>query len=199
MSEKVLITAALLYANGPLHFGHIAGAYLPGDVYARFMRLMGNDVAYISGSDEYGVAITLSAEMAKHTPKEHVDLYHKINQELFKKLSIQFDHYGRTTSENHVAPVQEFFKDLLDGGYIEKHKSEQLYSEQEKRFLADRYVTGTCPHCKADDARGDECPHCGAAFEATDLINPRSKVTGSPLTFKETEHYFLRFDLFKCE
>jgi methionyl-tRNA synthetase len=120
MQEKVLITAALPYANGPLHFGHIAGAYLPGDCYARYQRLKGNDVLYICGSDEYGVAITLSAEMAGRTPKEHVDILHKINKDFFDKLNISFDHYSRTTWDGHVEVVQEFFLDLLHRGYIEK-------------------------------------------------------------------------------
>lgn len=197
MSETILVTSALPYANGALHFGHLAGAYLPADVYVRFMRLIGNDVLYICGSDEYGVAITLSAELAGRSPKAHVDHYHPLIQEFFRQCNIQFDHYSRTTWAGHAAVVQAFFLHLLKGGYIEKRKTEQLFSERENRFLADRYVIGTCPHCKAEDARGDECLRCGAAFESTDLINPRSRVTGAPLVFRETEHYFLRFDLFK--
>src|SRR5579863_6597331 len=127
MQRKVLITSALPYANGPLHFGHIAGAYLPGDCYARFQRLIGNDVLYICGSDEYGVAITLSADLAKRTPKQHVDIYHQINKDLFKKLGFSFDYYSRTTWEGHVATVQEFFLDLLKNGYIEEKVTDQLY------------------------------------------------------------------------
>lgn len=197
MHEKILITSALPYANGPLHFGHIAGAYLPADCYARFQRLQKKDVAYICGSDEYGVAITLSAEMAGRTPKEHVDLFHEINKKFFAQLGMSFDHYSRTTWPGHVVTTQKFFKDLLENGYIEEKVTEQLYSEKEKRFLADRYVVGTCPKCKYENARGDECQRCGASYEASDLINPRSKISNAPLTLKPTKHWFLRFDLFK--
>ncbi|MBS0603921.1 MAG: methionine--tRNA ligase [Verrucomicrobia bacterium] len=197
MHRKVLITSALPYANGPLHFGHIAGAYLPGDCFARFERLKGNDVLYICGSDEYGIAITLSAEMAGRTPKEHVDMFHEINKNFFKQLNFSFDHFSRTTWPGHVKTTQEFFKDLLANGYIEEKVTEQLYSERDNKFLADRYVTGTCPKCGFAEARGDECQKCGASYEATDLINPRSKLTGSPLVRKPTKHWFLRFDLFK--
>ncbi len=197
MREKILITSALPYANGPLHFGHIAGAYLPGDCYARFERLMGNEVLYICGSDEHGVAITLSAEMAGRTPQQHVDHFHAILQDFFKKLEFSFDHYSRTTWPGHVETSHQFFRDLLARGYIEKKATNQLYSEKDNRFLADRYVVGTCPKCGFTEARGDECQRCGASYEATDLKNPRSKVTNAPLVLKATEHWFLRFDLFK--
>lgn len=194
MKEKVLITAALPYANGPLHFGHIAGAYLPADCYARFERLCQNDVLFLSGSDEYGFAITMSADLARRGPQEHVDIFHRINKAFFDKLNISFDHYSRTTWEGHKAPVQQFFLDLLHNGYIEERVTEQLYSEQEKRFLADRYVTGTCPKCGFEGARGDECQKCGSSFEATDLKNPRSKLSGAPLILKPTKHWFLLLD-----
>ncbi len=197
MTDKILITSALPYANAPLHFGHIAGAYLPGDCYARFQRLKKNDVRYFCGSDEYGIAITMSAELANRTPKEHVDIFHKINKALFDKLNFSFDHYSRTTWEGHKAPVQRFFLDLLENGYIEERMTEQLFSEADQKFLADRYVVGECPKCGFNQARGDECPSCGGSFEATDLKNPRSKMTGKPLTLKETKHWFLRLDLFK--
>ena len=157
---KILITSALPYANGPLHFGHIAGAYLPGDCYARFQRLRDQDVLYICGSDEHGVAITLSADMAGRTPKAHVDIFHEVLKSFFKQLNFSFDHYSRTTWPGHVETTQEFFKDLLANGYIEAKVTDQLYSEQDKRFLADRYVTGTCPRCGFVEARGDECPKC---------------------------------------
>lgn len=194
---KVLITSALPYANGPLHFGHIAGAYLPGDAYARFQRLIGNDVLYICGSDEYGLPITISAELAGRTPKEHVDINHAINKAFFQKLSFSFDHYGRTTWPGHVETVQQYFLDLLENGFIEPRVTNQLYSEQDKRFLADRYVVGTCPKCGYDKARGDECQKCGSSYEATDLKHPRSKVSGAPLVLKPTKHWFLLFDRFK--
>jgi methionyl-tRNA synthetase len=197
MKKKVLITAALPYANGPLHFGHIAGAYLPSDVYARYRRLKGDDVAYICGSDEYGVAITISAEKANRTPKEHVDLFHAINKAFFEKLNMSFDHYSRTTNPYHADLTQKFFLDLYEQGYIEAHTTNQLYSEKEKRFLADRYVIGVCPKCGFDSARGDECPSCGHSYEASDLKNPKSKVTGDALVLRPTKHWFLRYDLFK--
>jgi len=191
---KVLITSALLYANGQMHLGHLAGAYLPADCFARFCRLKGRDVHFLSGSDEYGVAITLSAELEKRSPKAHVDHYHALNKALFDKLDFSFDIYARTTWEGHKETTCEFFRDLDANGYIEKKTTEQLYSENEGRFLADRYVVGTCPKCGYEKARGDECPSCAGSFEATDLKNPRSKLTNAPLILKETTHWFLRFD-----
>lgn len=190
-NEKRLITAALPYANGPLHFGHIAGAYLPADCYARFQRLLHRDVLFLCGSDEYGVAITMSAEIAGRTPQAHVDIYHQVIKDFFKTLNISFDHYARTSAKGHIAPVQKFFLDLLEKGLIEARETDQLYSEKEQRFLADRYVTGLCPRCGFAEARGDECPSCGASYEATDLKEPRSKLTGSPLIKKRTKHWFL--------
>lgn len=197
MSRKILITSALPYANGQLHFGHLAGAYLPGDCYARFMRMMGDDVLYICGSDEHGVAITLSAELAGRTPKEHVDLFHAINCALFQKMEFSFDHYSRTTAPLHAKTTQEFFLALQRKGLIEAKTENHLYSEKEHKFLADRYVVGTCPKCGFHEARGDECQKCAASYEATDLKNPRSKLTGSPLVLKPSEHLYLRFDRFK--
>lgn len=195
--EKILITSALPYANGPLHFGHIAGAYLPADCYARFQRLLGNDVHYVCGSDEHGFPITIHAEEAGRTPQEHVDIFHSILKGFFEKLEFSFDHYSRTTWEGHVETVQQYFLDLLKNGYIEEKVTDQLYSEKDGRFLADRYVIGTCPKCGYDGARGDECPKCGASYESTDLKNPRSKTSGAPLTKKPTKHWFLLFDQFK--
>lgn len=195
--EKVLITSALPYANGPLHFGHIAGAYLPGDCYARFQRLMGKDVLYICGSDEHGVAITLSADLAKRTPKEHVDIFHKVLKDFFDQLEFSFDHYSRTSWEGHVPTTQEFYHALDRKGYIEEKRENHLYSEKENRFLADRYVVGTCPKCGYEEARGDECQRCASSYEATDLKNPRSKLTGSPLVLRPSTHLYLRFDKFK--
>jgi len=197
MPEKILITSALPYANGPLHFGHIAGAYLPGDCYARFQRLMGKDVLYICGSDEHGVAITMSADLAHRTPKEQVDLFHEINRSFFKKLSFSFDHYSRTTWPGHFPTTQEFYLALDKKGLIEEKTENHLYSEEEGRFLADRYIVGTCPKCGYEAARGDECQQCAASYEATDLKNPRSKLTGSSLVLKPSKHLYLRFDRFK--
>ncbi len=195
--EKILITAALPYANGAIHFGHLAGAYLPADVYARFMRLLNKDVCFICGSDEYGVAIALSAEQKGRTPQEHVDIFHEVNKRLFNKLGMSFDHYSRTTAKNHAKTTVDFFWALHKKGLITPMESEQLYSIEEDRFYADRYVVGTCPKCGHPEARGDECTKCGASYEATDLINPRAKIGNKPLTKKKTVHWYLRLDLCK--
>ena len=197
MTQKILVTSALPYANGPLHFGHIAGAYLPADCYVRFQRLMKQDVLYICGSDEYGIAITLSADLAKRTPKEHVDIFHRINRNFFEQLQISFDHYSRTTWEGHIEPTHQFFNDLLVNGYIEARTTDQLYSEADHKFLADRYVIGTCPRCGFENARGDECPRCGSSYEATELKNPRSKLTNASLVHRPTKHWFILLDRFK--
>jgi methionyl-tRNA synthetase len=197
MKERVLITSALLYANGNLHFGHLAGAYLPADVYARYKRMTENEVLFISGSDEYGFAITMSAELEGREPKEQVDYYHRQNEALFKRMNISFDHYSRTTNKDHSPIVQEFFLNLLNNGFIEEKTTLRLYSKTEDKFLADRYVMGICPKCGFNEARGDECPKCGGNFEAEDLLNPVSKLTKSRLELKPTKHYFLKCDLFK--
>ena len=197
MKQKILITCALPYANGALHFGHIAGAYLPGDCYARFQRLKGNEVLFLCGSDEHGVAITISAELAGRTPKQHVDLYHEVIQNFFRQLNMSFDHYSRTTWKGHYETTQEFYDVLMKKGFIEERTENHLYSKKEQRFLADRYVVGTCPKCGFEEARGDECQRCAASYEATDLKNPRSKVTGDQLTQRPSTHLYLRFDKFK--
>lgn len=195
--DNILITSALLYANGPLHFGHIAGAYLPADCYARYMRFKGHPVLFLSGSDEYGAAITLSAEKAKRTPKEHVDDYHAQAVRMFDLFDFSFDHYSRTTWPGHEKTVLEFFHDLKDNGYLEKKVTQQLYSQEDQKFLADRYVIGTCPECGYEEARGDECPKCAASYETASLKKPRSKLTGAQLILKETEHYFFALDKLK--
>lgn len=195
--QKVLITAALPYANGAIHFGHLAGSYLPADCYARFSRLMGHDTCFICGSDEYGVAIEMSAALAGRTPKEHVDHFHSVNQSLFSLLGVSFDHYSRTTWAGHNGTVDEFFLTLSKNGYIESIESERLYCETDGRFYADRYVVGTCPKCGFAEARGDECTSCGASYEAEDLTNPRTKIGNHPLTMKKTRHWYLRLDLMK--
>lgn len=197
MSNPLLITSALPYANGPLHFGHIAGAYLPGDCYARFQRLMGTEVLYLCGSDEYGVAITLSAELLGRTPKEQVDLFHEEHKALFSKLQFSFDYFGRTTSSQHQKTTKYFFEALKKQGYLFEKTEDHLYSEEEGRYLADRYVSGTCPKCGFEEARGDECQRCAASYEAIDLKNPRSKLTGSSLSLKPSTHLYLRFDRFQ--
>ncbi|MEI6531361.1 MAG: methionine--tRNA ligase [Chlamydiota bacterium] len=192
--RKTLITAALPYANGALHFGHMAGAYLPADIFARYCRLKGRDTLFICGSDEHGVAITMSAELAGRTPQEQVDHFHLVNQDLFKKLNIKFDHYSRTTWPGHKKFTIQFFEDLMANGFIEAKETFQLYSEEEKKFLADRYVIGSCPRCGFLEARGDECQKCGASYEAEELKNPRSKKSGSTLILKKTTNWFLLLD-----
>ncbi len=197
MKKRILVTSGLLYANGAMHFGHIAGNFLPADCYARFQRLLGHEVLYITGSDEYGVAVTFAAEREGRTPQEQVDCYHGINAKLLDMMQISCDHFSRTTCAHHAEPTQRFFLDLVEKGYVEKRKTNQLYSEQDQKFLADRYVEGTCPKCGFEQARGDECPSCGASYEATDLKNPISKLTRAKLVSKETEHWFLLLDAFK--
>lgn len=197
MKQKILITAALPYANGMLHFGHIAGAYLPADCYARFERLHQNEVLAISGSDEYGVAIILSAQLENTSPKEHANYYHAINETLLNQLDICFDCFSRTTNAFHEPLVQKFFLDLYHKGYIEKKKTQQLFCEKTNQFLADRYVTGICPKCQFEKARGDECPSCSAHFDATELKSPKAKLSGDALVLKETTHFFMQFDQFK--
>jgi len=196
-SERILVTSALLYANGPLHLGHLAGAFLPADCFSRFHRMQQNDVLFISGSDEYGVAITLGAEIEGHSPQEHVDIYHERNQQTFSQLGISFDYYGRTTTRKHHELVCDFFRELHAKGLVEERECEQLFCEAEGRFCTDRYVKGICPHCHFLEARGDECPRCGETFDATELLEPKSKLTDSPLTLRKSNHWFLRCDLFR--
>lgn len=195
--KKVLITAALPYANGAIHFGHLAGTYLPADCYARFQRLLGRDVAFICGSDEYGVAISMSAELAGRSPEEHVDHFHAVNKELFRSVGITFDHFSRTTWPGHVQTATEFFNSLLKNGYVEPKESERLFCEVDGKFYADRYVVGECPHCGFQEARGDECVRCGASYEAEDLKFPRTKIGKKSLVLKKTKHWYLRLDLFR--
>ncbi|MEB2680844.1 methionine--tRNA ligase [Chlamydia suis] len=197
--SRILITSALPYANGPLHFGHITGAYLPADVYARFQRLLGKEVLYICGSDEYGIAITLNAELAGMGYQEYVDMYHKLHKDTFNKLGISVDFFSRTTNSYHPAIVQDFYRNLQEKGVIGTQITEQLYSEEEEKFLADRYVVGTCPKCGFDRARGDECQQCGADYEAKDLKDPCSKLTGGALTLRKTEHAYLHLERMKEE
>jgi len=195
--KKILVTAALPYANGAIHFGHLAGAYLPADCYTRFHRLQGNDVRYICGSDEYGVAISMSAELAGRSPKEHVDHFHAVNKALFEAVGISFDHYSRTTWPGHDETAIEFFEILLKKGYIEPRDSARLFCEKDGKFYADRYVIGTCPHCGYERARGDECTACGSSYEAEELKDPKTKIGEKKLSLKETKHWYLRLDLFK--
>ena len=189
--KRYTITAALPYTNGPIHIGHLAGVYVPADIYARFKRLQGKDVAFICGSDEHGVAITLKAKKEGVSPQEIVDKYHHMIKESFEAFGISFDNYSRTSAEIHHQTASEFFKTLYDKGKFTEEVTEQLYDEEAKQFLADRYVIGTCPKCAYEEAYGDQCEKCGTSLNATDLIDPKSVITGNKPVLKETKHWFL--------
>ena len=192
--KRTLITTALPYANGPVHIGHLAGVYVPADIYARYLRLCGKDVVMIGGSDEHGVPITIKAKNEGVTPQDIVDRYHNIIKESFKGLGISFDIYSRTTSAMHKETASEFFRRLYDKGEFVEKTSMQLYDEKANQFLADRYVTGECPHCHNERAYGDQCEACGTSLNATDLINPKSAITGNTPVLKETKHWYLPLD-----
>jgi len=195
--QRTLITTALPYANGPVHIGHLAGVYVPADIYARYLRLQGREVLLVGGSDEHGVPITLKARKEGVTPQDIVDRYHKIIKDSFEELGITFDVYSRTTSDIHSDTASEFFRRLYDNGKFIKKTSLQPYDEQAGEFLADRYVVGTCPHCGSDRAYGDQCEACGTSLNATDLINPHSALTNAPVTLKETSHWYLPLDRYE--
>ncbi len=192
--KRTLVTAALPYANGPVHIGHLAGVYVPADIYVRYLRLKGEDVKFIGGSDEHGVPITIKAKEEGVTPQDICDRYHNIIKKSFEGLGISFDIYSRTTSKIHERTASEFFKTLYDKGEFIEKTSKQLYDEQAHQFLADRYVTGTCPHCGYEHAYGDQCESCGTSLNATDLINPRSAITGNVPVLKETTHWYMPLD-----
>ncbi|MCM1521111.1 MAG: methionine--tRNA ligase [Muribaculaceae bacterium] len=192
--KRTLVTTALPYANGPVHIGHLAGVYVPADIYTRYMRLRGEDVIMIGGSDEHGVPITLRARKEGITPQEVVDRYHKIIKDSLEELGVSFDIYSRTTSDIHRETASEFFRHLYDKSEFTVQTSLQPYDSKAGEFLADRYVVGTCPKCGSDHAYGDQCEACGSSLNATDLINPRSALTGEPVEMKETTHWFLPLD-----
>ena len=192
--KRTLITTALPYANGPVHIGHLAGVYVPADIYARYLRLKGQDVIMIGGSDEHGVPITIKAKAEGVTPQDIVDRYHKIIKDSFAELGISFDIYSRTTSDIHSRTASEFFRRLYENGQFVEKTSMQLFDEKANQFLADRYVTGECPHCHAEGAYGDQCEKCGTSLNATDLINPKSAITGNTPVLRETKHWYLPLD-----
>ncbi|MCB0663887.1 MAG: class I tRNA ligase family protein, partial [Saprospiraceae bacterium] len=177
--KRYLVTSALPYANGPLHIGHLAGAYLPADIYVRLQRLMGKDVVFICGSDEHGAAITIRAKKDGVTPKEVVDKYHKLFEDTFQKIGISFDIYHRTSSPLHHETSQDFFRTLYNKGEFTEQESEQYFDEEANQFLADRYIMGTCPKCGNKEAYGDQCEKCGSTLSPTDLIDPKSTLTGA--------------------
>jgi len=193
-SKRHTITAALPYANGPLHLGHLAGVYISSDIYARFMRSNGEDVAFICASDEHGAAITLRAKKEGVSPKDIIDTYHKTNKDVFEKLGISFDIYDRTSEKHHHETAQGLFLQLEKKGAFVKKKSEQYYDEEFNQFLADRYITGQCPKCNAEGAYGDQCEKCGSALSPTELINPISTLTNKTPVLKKTSHWYLPLD-----
>ena len=195
--NRYLVTSALPYANGPVHIGHLAGVYVPADIYVRYLRLKGEDVVWVCGSDEHGVPITLKARAEGVTPQDIVDKYHNIIKTSFEEFGISFDIYSRTTSPVHYKTASDFFRVMYDKGKFIEQTSMQFYDEEAKVFLADRYIMGTCPHCQNDRAYGDQCEKCGSTLNATDLINPRSTITGSAPVMKETKHWYLPLDKYE--
>ncbi|WP_405610698.1 methionine--tRNA ligase [Polaribacter sp. Asnod1-A03] len=192
--KRYTITAALPYTNGPIHIGHLAGVYVPADIYARYLRLTGNDVAYISGSDEHGAAIPMRAKKEGISPQDIIDKYHGIIKKSFEDFGISFDNYSRTSAEIHHETASEFFTKMYNDGEFIEEVSEQLYDAEANQFLADRFVVGTCPKCGFEESYGDQCESCGTSHNATDLINPKSAITGNTPTLKETKHWFLPLD-----
>lgn len=196
--SRYIVTSALPYANGPLHIGHLAGAYIPADIFVRYQRLMGKDIAFICGSDEHGAAITLRALKEGLTPQEIVDKYHEIFQHSFKEMGVSFDMYHRTSDPLHHETAQSFFKTLHDKGEFVEQTSEQYYDDEVGQFLADRYIMGTCPNCSHENAYGDQCEKCGSSLSPTELINPKSTLTQSSPTLKTTRHWYLPLDKYEA-
>ncbi|MEG1021398.1 MAG: methionine--tRNA ligase [Myroides sp.] len=192
--KRYTVTAALPYTNGPIHIGHLAGVYVPADIYARFLRLQNKDVAFICGSDEHGVAISMKAKKEGISPQEVIDKYNKIISDSFQEFGISFDNYSRTSAKIHHDTASDFFRKLYDEGKFIEEVTEQLYDAEADQFLADRFVTGTCPKCNSEGAYGDQCEKCGTSLNATDLINPKSTITGSTPVLRETKHWFLPLD-----
>ncbi|MGN0190806.1 MAG: methionine--tRNA ligase [Candidatus Cryptobacteroides sp.] len=192
--KRNLVTCALPYANGPVHIGHLAGVYVPADIYVRYLRMRGEDVLFVCGSDEHGVPITIKAKKEGVTPQDIVDRYHSLIKSSFAGLGINFDIYSRTSSEVHAQMASDFFRKLYDEGKFIVRESEQYYDDQAKTFLADRYITGTCPRCGSEGAYGDQCEKCGATLSPDELINPKSSLSGSPLVKKATKHWYLPLD-----
>ena len=195
--KRYTITAALPYTNGPVHIGHLAGVYIPADIYARFQRMQGKDVAFVCGSDEHGVPITLKAKKEGITPQQVVDKYNGIIKKSFEDFGISFDNYSRTTSKIHHDTASEFFKKLHSEGKFIEQVTQQLYDADANQFLADRFVVGTCPKCGNKESYGDQCESCGTSHNATDLINPKSAITGAVPSLKETKHWFLPLDKYE--
>ena len=192
--KRYTITAALPYTNGPIHIGHLAGVYVPADIYTRYLKLKGEDVVFVCGSDEHGVPITIKAKKEGVSPQDVVDKYHAIIKQSFQEFGIQFDNYSRTSAQVHHETATEFFQNMYDNDKFIEETTEQLYDAKANQFLADRFVTGTCPKCGNEEAYGDQCEKCGSSLNATDLINPKSAITGDVPTLKSTKHWFLPLD-----
>ncbi|NLA24831.1 MAG: methionine--tRNA ligase, partial [Bacteroidales bacterium] len=195
--KRHLITTALPYANGPIHIGHLAGVYVPADIYVRYLRAKKRDVLFVGGSDEHGVPITLRARDEGISPQQVVDRYHRMNEKAFKDLGISFDVYSRTSNKTHHDTAAEFFKTLYDKGEFVEKTNKQYFDEQEQQFLADRYIVGTCPKCSSDNAYGDQCETCGSSLSPDELINPRSTISGQIPIQKETKHWYLPLDKYE--
>jgi methionyl-tRNA synthetase len=195
--KRYLVTSALPYANGPIHIGHLAGVYVPSDIYTRYLRLKGADVISVCGSDEHGVPITLKARIEGVSPQEIVDRYHKINEKAFRDFGIAFDIYSRTSNKVHYDTASEFFRTLYDKGEFTEKTTEQYYDEEAGCFLADRYIMGTCPHCGNENAYGDQCEKCGTSLSPNELINPHSTISGSKPVLRETLHWYLPLDKYE--
>jgi len=195
--KRHLVTAALPYANGPVHIGHLAGVYVPADIYVRYLRMRGEDVRFVCGSDEHGIPITIKARQEGVSPQQIVDKYHEIIKKSFEGLGISFDIYSRTTSKTHYKTASAFFKKLYDEGKFIEKKSEQFFDEEAGQFLADRYIIGTCPKCGAENAYGDQCEKCGCTLSPNELINPRSALSGNPPVMKLTKHWYLPLDQYE--
>jgi methionyl-tRNA synthetase len=195
--KRHLVTAALPYANGPVHIGHLAGVYIPADIYSRYLRLKGNDIIYICGSDEHGVPITIKARQEGVAPQQIVDQFHELNKKSFERFGISFDIYHRTTHPTHHKTASEFFKTLYDRGEFSERETEQYYDMEAGQYLADRYITGTCPRCSFESAYGDQCEQCGSSLNATDLINPKSTISGSIPVLKKTRHWYLQLERYE--
>ena len=195
--EKILVTSALPYANGPIHLGHLSGAYLPADIYVRYHRLKGTDILYICGSDEHGVPITITADKEKIKPQQVIDRFHSVNKEAFDKFGMSFDIYSRTSLSTHHENAQTFFKSFYEQGLLKEKKTMQFYDEKAKMFLPDRYVEGTCPKCGFEEARSDECENCGSLYDPSELKNPKSKVTGETPKLRETSHWYFPLGKFQ--
>jgi methionyl-tRNA synthetase len=196
---RYTVTAALIYANGPIHIGHLAGCYLPADIYVRFLRKMGKDVAFVSGTDEHGVPITIKAKKEGITPQQVVDKYYTQIKQSFEDFGIAFDIYSRTSNPIHHETSQDFFLNLYNKGVFKEEVTEQYFDAEANQFLADRYIVGTCPHCSNANAYGDQCEKCGTSLNPTDLINPKSTLSGSTPVFKSTKNWYLPLDVMQSQ